>query len=151
MIDGRFRRRTIRRASLGIRTPCQTRTPELFFPDGEKSWVDADHPGAYDLARRLCASCESCQWCLASALAHHESYGVWGGTTPAERARILVDSQATTARPERGSPSGSHLDRITKPGKGAGGVVTGLTQGARRPSAPDREEPFTGPQGRNEP
>ena len=68
MVDSRFRRRTFQRASLGIRTPCQTRTPELFFPAGEKPWVDADHPGAYDLARRLCASCESCQWCLAIGL-----------------------------------------------------------------------------------
>ncbi len=104
MVDSRFRRRTFPRASLGIRRPCQTRTPELFFPAGEKPWVDADHPGACDLARRLCASCESCQWCLTAALAHHESYGMWGGTTPAERARILVDSQATIAGPERGSP-----------------------------------------------
>jgi WhiB family transcriptional regulator, redox-sensing transcriptional regulator len=96
MVDSRTRRRTLRRASLGIGTPCQTRTPELFFPAGERSWVDADHPGAYDLARRLCASCQSRQWCLTAALAHHESYGMWGGTTPAERARILLDRRTSS-------------------------------------------------------
>ena len=31
--------------------------------------LDADHPGTCDLARRPCASCESCQGRLASALA----------------------------------------------------------------------------------
>ena len=36
---------------------------------GEKSWVDADHPRVCDRARHLCASCESCQGRLASALA----------------------------------------------------------------------------------
>jgi hypothetical protein len=58
MVDTRLRRRTLARASLGTGTPCQTRTPELFFPAGQKSWVDADHPAAYDPARRPGASCE---------------------------------------------------------------------------------------------
>jgi WhiB family transcriptional regulator, redox-sensing transcriptional regulator len=137
MVERRLRRRRFQVASPGIRTPCQTRTPELFFPSGEKPWIDADHPGAYDMARHLCARCGSRQWCLASALAHPENYGMWGVTTPAERARILVDLQATTARPERGSPGGSHLDRVTEPGKGARGIVTDLPQAARQPPAPD--------------
>ncbi len=34
MVDSRFDR-TLQRASLGIRTPGQTRTPGLFFPAGE--------------------------------------------------------------------------------------------------------------------
>jgi WhiB family redox-sensing transcriptional regulator len=89
MVNSRFPRRSFPRVSPGGGRPCQTRSPELFFPAGEKPWVDAEHPGAYELARRLCDSCGSSRWCLASALAHQESFGVWGGTTPAERARIL--------------------------------------------------------------
>jgi hypothetical protein len=94
----RSRRRGFQQTSPQGGAPCQSRTPALFFRPGERPWVDAEYPGAYDLARRLCASCAWRQWCLASALDHHESYGVWGGTTPAERAGIIVARRAATAR-----------------------------------------------------
>jgi WhiB family transcriptional regulator, redox-sensing transcriptional regulator len=149
MVERRLRRRPFQVASPGIRTPCQTRIPELFFPAGEKPWIDADHPDAYDMARHLCARCGSRQWCLASAFAHPERYGMWGGATPAERARILVDLQATTARPERGSPGGSRLDRVTEPGKAPGG--SSPTYPRPPVSHPHQTpEPFIAPQGQNE-
>ncbi|GAB3724328.1 WhiB family transcriptional regulator [Nocardiopsis nanhaiensis] len=39
-------------------------------------------------ARQVCGGCPVRQVCLEWALAANEPYGIWGGTTPAERARI---------------------------------------------------------------
>ena len=50
--------------------------PDLFFDDSTA-----------DVARGVCAACPVIEQCLAHALLH-EGYGVWGGTTAAERDRI---------------------------------------------------------------
>jgi WhiB family transcriptional regulator, redox-sensing transcriptional regulator len=78
-----------RRSGVGLAPSCRGRSPDLWYPAGERAWVDSELPGAYDLARRLCARCGWRQGCLAGALARGESDGMWGGATPAERARLL--------------------------------------------------------------
>ena len=42
-------------------------------------------PDPHAAARAICAPCEVKEACLAYALAKPERYGVWGGTSPAER------------------------------------------------------------------
>lgn len=54
--------------------------PELFFP------YDSDHAGAA-AAKAVCETCPVRRQCLAWALTN-PVHGVWGGTTPAERAAL---------------------------------------------------------------
>lgn len=63
-------------------TPCYGQAA-IFFPD------DNDGNGAYARAKQLCALCPIRVQCADTALENREPYGVWGGTTPAERARII--------------------------------------------------------------
>jgi hypothetical protein len=46
--------------------------------------ADEDHE-AIDAARATCHACPVMTACLAAAQDRKESYGVWGGLTPAER------------------------------------------------------------------
>ena len=56
---------------------------DLFFLDG---------PAALDVLA-LCARCPVRVECLAFALGAGESYGVWGGLTPEERAAYLIGGE----------------------------------------------------------
>ena len=60
---------------------CQDADPELFFP------VSSVGPSRKDIARAkaVCAACIVRRPCLQFALATHQMYGVWGGTTEEER------------------------------------------------------------------
>tara|TARA_R110000822_G_scaffold92393_6_gene213112 strand:+ start:412 stop:672 length:261 start_codon:yes stop_codon:yes gene_type:complete len=62
--------------------PCRE-MPELFFPEdfSDKSIRDE----TIRLAKRLCDSCPVKIDCLSYAIQAEEVWGVWGGTTPAER------------------------------------------------------------------
>jgi WhiB family redox-sensing transcriptional regulator len=65
---------------------CATTDPEVFFPPtGDIA----------ETARNVCKGCEVRLECLAYAMEHepqwlnrHYRYGVWGGLTPTERARL---------------------------------------------------------------
>lgn len=76
----------------------------LLLPDGEyPSWQDdalcaqiggdetwfPDKGGSPRAAKRMCARCDVRPECLETALANREEYGVYGGTTAAERKRIV--------------------------------------------------------------
>lgn len=65
---------------------CRGIDPDVFF-DPER-WPDA---------RRVCADCKVRLDCLAHALDAPEPRGIWGGLTPAERARHR--SRHTTSDP----------------------------------------------------
>ena len=41
------------------------------------------------MAKRICAGCTVRELCLESALARHESYGIWGGMNEYERRSLL--------------------------------------------------------------
>lgn len=65
---------------------CAYADTELFF--------DLRNPASRSAAKRLCASCPAAEPCLWAALAAEEiagyRNGIWGGTTPAHRARIAA-------------------------------------------------------------
>ena len=69
-------------ADWGSRAACRSADPELFFPVSEAG------PSVAETARAkaVCARCEVCGECLAFALATRQQHGVWGGTSPGERA-----------------------------------------------------------------
>lgn len=69
---------------------CAETDPELFFPTKGGSAVTA---------RWICARCESRTECLTWALDQNERFGIWGGTSPPERRKILARSRRTSAMP----------------------------------------------------
>lgn len=73
---------------------CAQTDPELFT---------ATHGPDADAARDICAACPALNECRAYALDVRERWGIWGGLTRADRARVLgeqdddtQDEQATT-------------------------------------------------------
>lgn len=60
---------------------CKGADLDLFFPMG-------DSPGAYSQARQYCARCPVVSECLQYALDLGSDYGMYGGTTPADRRHI---------------------------------------------------------------
>jgi WhiB family transcriptional regulator, redox-sensing transcriptional regulator len=62
---------------------CQDADPELFFPVSSVGLSRKD----IERAKAVCASCIVRRPCLQFALATHQTYGVWGGTTEEERRR----------------------------------------------------------------
>ncbi len=72
---------------------CLTADPELFFP------VSSIGPAREDIAaaKAVCHSCAVRRQCLQFALATHQIYGVWGGTTEEER-RLHVREQRERER-----------------------------------------------------
>jgi len=78
------------RADWGARAACRSTDPELFFP------VSGVGPSVaqIDEAKTVCARCDVRSECLAFALATWQPYGVWGGTSPEERARLRKKARA---------------------------------------------------------
>jgi WhiB family transcriptional regulator, redox-sensing transcriptional regulator len=72
---------------------CQTADPELFFPVSSVGRARED----IAQAKAVCGSCVVRRQCLQFALATHQMYGVWGGTTEEER-RVRVREQRERAR-----------------------------------------------------
>lgn len=67
---------------------CQYTDSEIFFP--EKG-------GSVRAAKRVCAGCVVRAECLEYALANEEKFGVWAGTSEAQRRRILASRRAGPA------------------------------------------------------
>jgi len=66
---------------------CRGGDAALFFhPEGERGRARSAREAA---AKAVCARCPVIKDCFQAALAAHEPYGVWGGTTEEERASIL--------------------------------------------------------------
>lgn len=61
---------------------CREVGSEMFFPPDDKP-VARDF---YANAKSVCKRCEVVTECLQYGI--HEAYGVWGGTTPSERAAM---------------------------------------------------------------
>lgn len=84
-----------RRAPLNLRPEwmkgavCASVDPELWFPAKE-----AD-PGFR--AKRICRSCPVRIECLAYAMANDEPYGIWGGKSRQERAKLKLVKSPLTA------------------------------------------------------
>ncbi len=58
---------------------CAETDPEAFFPEAG---------GSPRRARRICMGCEVRAECLEYALRNNEQFGVWGGTSEAQRRRM---------------------------------------------------------------
>ncbi|WP_372493297.1 WhiB family transcriptional regulator [Gordonia alkaliphila] len=74
-------------AALGL---CRQVDPEAFFPEKGASARPA---------KKICRRCDVREKCLNAALSAGEMHGVWGGTTPQERAAILMGRPLPTALP----------------------------------------------------
>ncbi len=76
---------------------CVSADPDLFFP------VSASGASATQIAqaRRICARCPVRRPCLDFATETSQPDGIWGGTTPEERARAR--RQETAWRRDAGS------------------------------------------------
>lgn len=66
---------------------CAGKDLEIFFSDGAYNSLDS----GTRYAKAICASCPVQKQCLADALENDMQYGVWGGTTPAERKAIVLN------------------------------------------------------------
>ncbi len=64
---------------------CRGVETELFFPAGELGEEPVRHAEA---AKAVCAQCPVREACLEYALATDQPFGIWGGTTEAERRSI---------------------------------------------------------------
>lgn len=63
---------------------CQDADPALFFPSGHGS----DAETMIESAKNLCRHCPVRRECLAHAIRHSETEGIWGGFTMGERRRL---------------------------------------------------------------
>ena len=82
---------------------CRDADPELFFPVGTAG------PAQHQIreARRICRGCPARAPCLAWALHHGITDGVWGGTTEEQRRALR---SLARARPN-GQEDGDHARR----------------------------------------
>ena len=72
---------------------CRNLGPELFHPEGKG-------PSAFDqteVAKAICRGCAARQACLTFALATRQDDGVWGGTAPLERRKLIRASRRAAA------------------------------------------------------
>lgn len=101
---------------------CRTADPELFFPVSEIG------PAREDIARakEVCYSCRVRRQCLQFALATHQIYGVWGGTTEEER-RLRVREQRERQR-ERERIGSLRVPRRRRGGRGRRGARAGWVE-----------------------
>jgi WhiB family redox-sensing transcriptional regulator len=63
---------------------CRSVDPELFFPP----LYGPSYGKRVAAAKALCRLCTGQRRCLAEAMAREEQFGIWGGTTPQERASL---------------------------------------------------------------
>lgn len=71
---------------------CRGENTSLFFhPDGERGPARARRQTA---AKAVCAKCPVIDACLKHALSVREPYGVWGGMSEEERARLIAAEPA---------------------------------------------------------
>ena len=75
---------------------CAQSDPEAFYPEPNQPM---------GTAKRVCQACPVQSECLDHALTHDERFGIWGGTTPTERAGL---------RRHLGLPTRAERDRADK-------------------------------------
>jgi WhiB family transcriptional regulator, redox-sensing transcriptional regulator len=66
--------------------------PDLHYPPGSthtshETFTKTHKPQIED-AKEMCHHCPVQPQCLTHALTHNERHGIWGGTTPSERAKL---------------------------------------------------------------
>src|ERR1700722_18546672 len=80
---------------------CLAADPDLFFP------VAVGGAATKETSRALliCDSCAVKRQCLEFAMRNGEASGIWGGTTPEERIRVLRGRSRRPGRRTWGEPS----------------------------------------------
>lgn len=71
-------------------------------PHAEQWWFADDttqHAHDVEAAKYMCSRCEVTAHCLDYALTHDERFGIWGGHTASERAKIRTRLQMPPAPP----------------------------------------------------
>ena len=63
---------------------CTSVGVELFYPEYDQVRFDSD-----GVRTKVCGPCPIRQQCLDYAISTREQYGIWGGTLPGERRRII--------------------------------------------------------------
>ncbi len=84
--------------------PCRA-DPDLFFAEARGGSHNAERR-----AVRICGGCPFRQPCLAFALKHDERFGVWGGSTEADRERFARKRRGLSTV-ERAAPAPSGVRR----------------------------------------
>ncbi len=70
---------------------------DVWFNEEDDDGVQRNDPG---VARRVCEACPVRQACLKVAV-EEDHYGMWGGTTRAERHRMRINAQRAATRQSR--------------------------------------------------
>jgi WhiB family redox-sensing transcriptional regulator len=84
MSEGNPKVREMDTTFLREQAACRGHNPDIFFPE---DFGTPDHKKKVKLAKSICSYCPVIEKCYNHAL-KHEDYGIWGGTTAAERIRI---------------------------------------------------------------
>lgn len=71
---------------------CIKHDPDLMYPENEE-------PHLYERAKRVCEECPVVSFCLEIGI--EEKWGMWAGTTPDERHKLLKSGKIPTERLER--------------------------------------------------
>jgi WhiB family redox-sensing transcriptional regulator len=89
------------RADWRLHAACRDADPELFFP------ISTSGPGRRqaEQAKRVCGTCPAQPECLAWALDHGVTDGVWGGTTADQRRASGSCQLAGTPEPPTHAPA----------------------------------------------
>lgn len=86
---------------------CRDIDPELFFPERSNG------PEA-KAAKKTCAQCPVVDQCLAEAVEQGIEFGVWGGTTYADRRRLGIKVKQGGVRELKGCGTTAGYDRHVK-------------------------------------
>lgn len=84
--------------------PCRE-DPESWYPH------DSDTAGI-EAAKAVCRTCPLVDACLEAALDRKEQHGIWGGTDPAERDRMLRRKRQPSRKPIKGFCLNGHDVKI---------------------------------------
>ncbi|WP_080737185.1 WhiB family transcriptional regulator [Rhodococcoides fascians] len=94
-----------------LRARCRGKDSTIFFDYGNaQSNISAETDLA--AARRICNACPVMQKCLDHAVASNESFGVWGGLTPEERASHRWRVRAISATWEQALQRNEHRTSV---------------------------------------
>lgn len=66
---------------------CNGVDPQIFFPERETNGGTV----SYQTALKVCRRCDYQQECADWAIQTRQAWGVWGGTTPVDRRKIIEE------------------------------------------------------------
>jgi WhiB family redox-sensing transcriptional regulator len=79
---------------------CVNLPSEVFFPEDT---TRRNRRANEERAKRICRDCPVVSECREHAVRTPETYGIWGATTPRERADSIAAPQSNTLLPHQGT------------------------------------------------